>query len=315
MYEQIQHSGVSIRDGSPGRGSGRYALGSGKRPYQRKGGRYIKEDKKEVYERRKHDQMYNKKHFDQTISTSETLSTLSYDPNRTKNVDMFYAAYKNKDKHLYNMMFNEPINREVYDQNGNSLGSARCYKMKINNQLKQDIKVASEDSGAEIFSKMFQNDGDFYKFVTDSNRMRSYFVESKYKFKGYREVRDVLEKMDKKDYVPSEKDVKTLYRMFNYVIPYDGGGSDAKGKKDVERQRAKFFEKAKENGYGALLDTNDSIYGGYKTDASVIVFDVDKVIPKSVYNINMDDKVASTMITLGNRILGIDYDYDFEKGS
>lgn len=31
----LEHTGVSVRDGSPGRGNGRYALGSGNRPFQR----------------------------------------------------------------------------------------------------------------------------------------------------------------------------------------------------------------------------------------------------------------------------------------
>lgn len=35
MYYYIEHTGVSKRDGAPGRGSGRYPLGSGDRPFQR----------------------------------------------------------------------------------------------------------------------------------------------------------------------------------------------------------------------------------------------------------------------------------------
>lgn len=36
--DSLYHEGVSVSDGAPGRGSGRYPLGSGKRPFQRKDG-------------------------------------------------------------------------------------------------------------------------------------------------------------------------------------------------------------------------------------------------------------------------------------
>ena len=148
--------------------------------------------------------------------------------------------------------------KPIYDQDGNEIGTGQ-------------FKVASEDSGAKIFANLYKKDRDFYNFVIDSERMESYFVKDKYKFKGYRESREVLDNLKKPDYKPTEKDVKTLYRMFNYVIPYDGEGNARKGR-DVTTQRAKFFNECKKEGYGAVLDTNDAIYGGFKATAPVIVF-------------------------------------------
>lgn len=271
-------------------------------PYPLGGGDYSPSEN--YYKKKRHpNEKYKKQHFDKTIRTTDTLSTLSYDPNRTKNVDMFYATYKKLDKHQYNALFNKPIPKPIYDKDGNEIGTGQFLKYKINNNVKSDIKVASEDSGAKIFANLYKKDRDFYNFVTDSERMESYFVKDKYKFKGYRESREVLDNLKKPDYKPTEKDVKTLYRMFNYVIPYDGEGNARKGR-DVTTQRAKFFNECKKEGYGAVLDTNDAIYGGFKATAPVIVFDMSQVVPKNVYQTKMSEKVVSSAILAGRKAIG-----------
>ena len=63
-------------------------------PYPLGGGDYSKSEKIEIYKaRKKKNSIYNKKHFDKTISSDDVLTTLSYDKDRTKKGDMFYAAY------------------------------------------------------------------------------------------------------------------------------------------------------------------------------------------------------------------------------
>ena len=277
-------------------------------PYPLGGGDYSVSEKREIYKVRKKNpnSIYNKKHFDEVLSSKNTtLSTLSYDKDRTKNVDMFYATHNKLDKHQYNALFNKPIPKPIYDEDGNEIGTGNFLKYRIDNKLSSDIKVASEDSGAKIFANLYKKDRDFYNFVTDESRMQDYFVKDKYKFKGYRETADVLEKMrSNKDYVPTEKDIFTIYRMFNYVIPYDGAGDARKGN-DVYNQRAKFFNEAKKAGYGAILDTNDAIYGGFKATSPVIVIDMEKIIPKDVYQTKMSDKVVSEMVLAGRKAIGI----------
>lgn len=246
-----------------------------------------------------------KRHLDTVIRRGEdTLSTLSYDKNRTKNVDMFYATYKKLDKHQYNALFNKPIPKDKYDSAGNKIGTGQCLKYRIDNKVKNNIKVASEDSASDAFMKLYKTDRDFYNFVNDDNRMQSFFVQDKYKFKGYREARDVLKKMDDKSYKPTSKDLQTVYRMFNYVIPYDGAGNARDGK-DVANQRAKFFNELSKSGYGAVLDTNDAIYGGFKADAPVIVFDMMQIIPDDIYQTKMSDKAISSAILVGRKVLGV----------
>lgn len=296
IYEELYHYGIlgqkwGVKNGPP------YPLG---------GGDYSKSEIKAIYQKRKQkNSIYNKKHFDEVIEANKTtLRTLSYDKDRTKNADMFYAAYKPLDKHQYNALFNKKIEQTVYDENGDAIGSAQFLKYRIDNVTSKDLKVASEDSGARVFMNLYSKDRDFYNFVTDANRMQDYFVKDKYKFRGYREARDVLSKMKDKNYTPTEKDLQTVYRMFNYVIPYDGQGNARKGN-DMSRQRAKFFRECKKEGYGAVLDTNDAIYGGFKATAPVIVFDMDSVVLKNVERTKTTDKTFSELMLVGRKVLGM----------
>lgn len=293
--EQLAHHGIlnqkwGVRHGPP------YPLG---------GGDYSPSQRRAIRDKRKFgNSIYNKRHFDEVLKADKTtLSTLSYDRDRTKNTDMFYATHNVLDKHQYNALFNRPIPRTVYDENGNPIGTGNFMKYRIDNSLKKDIKVASEDSGAEVFRELFKKDRDFYNFVMDEDRMQSYFVSDKYKFKGYREVRQVLEKMKQGDYTPTADELQIVYRMFNYVIPYDGAGDARKGK-DVTTQRTKFFNACKEAGYGAVLDTNDAIYGGFKAKSPVIVFDMEQVVPKDVYQTKMIDQKFSDLVLVGRKLLG-----------
>lgn len=276
-------------------------------PYPLGGGDYTSAEKRAIYiKRRRGNSIYNKKHFDEVLKSDKTtLSTLSYDKDRTKGTDMFYATHNVLDKHQYNALFNRKIPQTVYDENGDAIGTGMFMKYRIDNSIKHDLKVASEDSGAEVFRQLYKKDRDFYNFVTDDGRMKNYFVSDKYKFKGYRESRDVLQKMkEDSDYVPTADELQKVYRMFNYVIPYDGQGNAREGK-DVLTQRTKFFAACKEAGYGAVLDTNDAIYGGFKAKSPVIVFDMEQVVPKDVYRTKVSDQRISELALVGRKILGI----------
>ena len=275
-------------------------------PYPLGGGDYSQSEKKAIYKERKRgrgNSIYNKKHFDETLKEGTILSTLSYDLNRTKGADMFYATHKKLDQHQYNALFNNPIPKPIYDEHGNSLGTGMFLKWKIKNKTTSDLKIASEDSAAESFRQLYKSNRDFYNFVTDPSRMQSHFVDSKYKFRGYREARKALEEL-RKGKRPTDMDLQKIYRMFNYVIPSDGGGDTSRAK-DVLTQRAKFFKVLKEAGYGAVLDTNDAIYGGFKATSPVIVFDQSKVVLSGAEQTKMRDKRISELVTIGRKALGV----------
>ena len=268
-------------------------------PYPLGGGDYTKLEERKIREKRKRvaNTIYNKKHYDEVLEADKTtLSTVSYDKDRTKDTDMFYAASTKADKDRYNAIFNHKTMQPLYDKDGNNLGTGNCYKFQIRNALKNDIKVASEDSGAKMFTELYNKDRDFYNFVTDPNRMTKYFDSKHSGFKGYKEAFAALDKVKLNENVTSE-DLKTVYRLFNYVIPYDGGESDKRGAHDVTIQRAKLFNLANKNGYGALLDTNDAIYGNMKARLPVIVFDMKSVVPKEVYQTKASDVAESRIIS------------------
>ena len=108
------------------------------------------------------------------------------------------------------------------------------------------------------------------------------------------------------DYVPSYKDMQTIYRLFNYVIPYDGGkGTDARGAKDVLTQRTKFFKECKDAGYGAILDTNDSIYNSLHAASPIIVFDMEQVIPSEVKDTGFTDRAIGIASVAFRKTFGI----------
>lgn len=273
-------------------------------PYPLKGGDYTATERKAITkERRKKNSIYNKKHFDQMIDAKKaTLSTLSYDKDRTKGTDMFFAAYKYFDKHQYNAMFNKKVPQTIYDEAGNAIGTGEFLKFKINNSVKSDMKVASEDSGAEAFRQLYKKDRDFYNFVTDKSRMQSLYPEDKWVFKGYRQAMKTLDTI-RGQKTPSADDLQTAYRLFNYVIPNDGGGN-ARVAKDVKTQRTKFFKALKDKGYGAVLDVNDAIYGAFKAQAPVIVFDMEQIVPKSCYRTDVKHQAISQRVTAAHKILG-----------
>lgn len=271
-------------------------------PYPLKGGDYSEKEIHRVYqERKKKNSIYNKKHFDKVIKEGTVLSTLSYDQNRTKDAEMFYAAYEKFDKHQYNAMFNRPVSEISEDKNGH-ITTKSVLKYRIENKAMKDINVASEDSSADVFSNLYKSNRDFYNFVSDPNRMQSLFVKDKYKFRGYRESRKSLDKLRSGGQM-NKDDVKRIYRMFNYVIPSDGNGN-ARAAKDVANQRAKFFKALSDSGYGALLDTNDAIYGGFKATAPVIVFNTHDVAMVGASRTTTSSKRFSEMVTAGRKILG-----------
>ena len=240
-----------------------------------------------------------KRDVDQILKSGTILNTLSYDENRTKNTDMFFATFRKFDNHQYNALFNKSVSTALSTANDNSNG----LKKRIKNKVLGQVKVASEKSSSNEFKKLFDADSDFRDFVTNKDRMESHFDRTRLKFKGYREALNALEKIRTEE-KPSSKDLETVYRMFNYVIPSDGQGNAEKAS-DMLKQRNKFFKALKESGYGALLDTNDSLYGGFHASAPVIVFDQSRIVLDAVEQTTLKEKRFSALALAGRKILGV----------
>ena len=265
-------------------------------PYPLKGSDYSETEKKYMGKRSaRKNSLRNKRHFDDTLKEGSKVRTLSFAENRTQGTDMFYATWDKHDQDQYMALFNSPV-KDIDS-------GKKTYKFAIDNKVVKDMNVASEDSAVEAFRNLVKNDRDFSNFVMDESRMQSHFVTSKYKFSGYREARDTLEKMREEGHELTDSDLRKVYRMFNYVVPSDAGGN-AREAKDVLSQRTKFFKELKKMGYSAVLDTNDSIYGGFKARSPVIVFDMESIVPDSISQTKYSQVMVSRARFAISKMLG-----------
>jgi hypothetical protein len=121
-------------------------------------------------------------------------------------------------------------------------------------------------------------------------------------FNTYEKTVEAMERMDDPNYKPTEEDMRKVYRAWNYIIPSDGAG-DARMAKDVAKQRAKFFNELSNRGYSAVLDTNDAIYGGFKAEAPVIMFDPTAVAMTDASRVTTQDKVYSDVANFGHQAM------------
>lgn len=267
-------------------------------PYPLKGSDYSVTEKKYMGKKSAlKNSRRNKLHFDDTLKEGTTVATLARTKDRTENTDMFYAAWDKLDRDRYMMAFNSPVKDTESGKN--------VYKFLIENKVAKDMHVASEDSAVEVFKSLVKNDRDFSNFIYDDNRMQSYFVDSRYKFKGYREARDALKGMRKEGHQLTDRDLRKVYRMFNYIIPFDGAGNN-RAAKDVLNQRTKFFKELKKMGFGAVLDSNDALYGGTaaQVKSPIIVFDMGNIIPSKVTQTKYRDVAVSTIKFTVGKLLG-----------
>ena len=267
-------------------------------PYPLKGSDYSETEKKYMGKKSSlKNSRRNKLHFDDTIKEGTTIATLARTKDRTENTDMFYAAWDKLDRDRYMMAFNTPVKDA---QSGKNI-----YKFLIENKAKTDMHVASEDSAVEVFKSLVKNDRDFSNFIRDEDRMQKHFVDSRYKFKGYREAREALNSMRDENHELTDADLRKIYRMFNYVIPSDAGGNSREAR-DVLNQRTKFFKELKKQGYGAVLDSNDALYGGtaMQVRSPIIVFDMASIIPSKVTQTKYSDVAVSTIKFTVGKMLG-----------
>jgi len=209
--------------------------------------------------------LYKKGERKYIINKGAKTQTLSYDKNRLNNTDMYYATLNERDKDFYKVMLNQKVPNDVYDDSGHRIGPKYYNKYNIRTVANKDIRMANEREGIEAFQKLMENSKDFSNFVTDKSRMSSLMDERRSKFPEYKKALVVVDKIQNGKTDLTSNDVALLYRVFNYVIPSQG--------KDVERQRARFFKELKSEGFGAVLDTNDSMYGKFKRESPAIIFD------------------------------------------
>lgn len=270
-----QHWG--IRNGSP------YPLS------RQKGGSVQYRSRKKTYTKSRvfKNSNNNKRHFDKKISKGTELQTLTRDPDRLKDTDMFYASYHKLDKAYYKSVFNKPVK-----ENGK-----KVYKMNATTVAKNDIKVASVDSVNEAFKHLYQTDQEFYKFCTDPHRLSKYLMNTPWRSVALRGDANrgmafiVNNARNGGKTVANKKDLEGMCAMFVTTMANDGtiykGNKATESKNrvvadDVFKQRTKLFNQLKKSGYGAMLDRYNAIDFTDRTRAPVVVFDMSAVVPKDV---------------------------------
>lgn len=217
-----------------------------------------------------------------TISAQKRAQTLSYDKERLSGADMYFASLTNYDKAFYKKYFNQALPNDEKDEYGKPIGPSHYLKWNIVTSANKEINVANEREGIEAFIDLIEKDRDFYNFVLDRKRMASMIDERRASYKGYAEALSVY---DSGSGEISDDQAAKLYRLFNYAIPNDSP--------DAKRQRAKFFRELSDRGYGALLDTNDAIYGKFKMEQPVIIFDMDSIDIDDIYRTSDTEKTIA----------------------
>lgn len=209
---------------------------------------------------------------DEKISKGTTLQTLSYNADRLKDTSYYYATLSRKDNRFYARYFNKKI-KDVDT-------GKRVRKYVIRSSFSKNLNIAGEDTGIRTMSELMRNDKDFYQYIRNPQRMRAVFIKDKYKFKGYREVKSVFNKLDN-DRPISGDEAALIYRLFNYNLPSDND--------DAKSQASKFFDSLQIKGYAGVTDTNDRYYGGFKAKTPVIIFDQSGLIPPSIRRTKLID--------------------------
>ena len=246
-----------------------------------------------------------KKYMDYVIKKGDLIQTLSFDPNRIADPDnkyggYIYSAVTDNDKTQYEALFNRlSLNKDVFKEKSKSLPQKlkefTGAKLKFSLKATKDIKVASEMASSEAMEQMMKVDKGFAEFVTDTiingktDKGVPYIPDYKLKnYSGYAEAVEYAKQARQRlssGKPLTSKQADSVYRLFNLALPMD----DAKAK----MYREKFFKSMKASGYGGILDTNDSLYGQYKSELPVIVFDMDSLVTDSVKQTRLKDIIKA----------------------
>lgn len=219
-----------------------------------------------------------KKLSDFTLEEGRNVQTLARSADRLKTGDMFYGSHTKLDNAFYRTAYSVDF-KNILE------GKSPPPKYLINTHLAKNIRVASEKSSADVFARLYKDNDAVKSFVNDPSKMRDmYLSRAPKKFSGYKEALEALDRVSSSKN-PSDKDLRLVYRLFNYVIP----------NRKASEVRGMFFSSLKDAGYGGVLDTNDALYGGFHSKSPVIIFDMEHVVTDSAKQVRARDIPASAI--------------------
>lgn len=278
---------------------------------------------------------------DVTIRAGRSMDTLSYDVNRMKTAkegkdfasSQFFTNPDKSDLYFYETFFNKSA----------KVGNRNVLKYKSSNIALRDIKVASEKTGEDVFLKMYRNNKGFREYVTNPDLMSSTMPPAQRNMRGYKDALKTLNKVRARDnQTASEKEIRKLYKLYNYHLGAGQGTQGLLGRSttkeaaeayvnskkgngfkyriddlgngqysvvnetltdDINNYKNIFYGDLKNRGYGAVLDVNDAMYGRFKANYPVIVFDNSAWVTRSNMRVRPREKQFATAYTLGRKAM------------
>lgn len=284
-----------------------------------------------------------KRNRDITVKAGSSMKTLSYDVDRMKTAknakdladSMYFTNIDRSDYAFYNTFFNSPTN----------VGNRKVLKFTTDNRALRNIKIASEKSGEDEFLKLYKSNKGFRNYITNKDLMSSTMPTKQRNMKEYKAALKTLDRINSRDgHKASDKEIRELYKLYNYHLGASQGTQGLLGRAttkeaaeayiaskkgngfkysmvdagnglytvvnddltdDIRTYKNVFFNRLKDRGYGGVLDINDAMYGRFKANSPIIVFDNSAWVTKSNRRVRMGEKKFDTYYTLGRKALPV----------
>lgn len=190
---------------------------------------------------------------DEVISKNVDFQKIMLLPKDAKpSGNMKYLAFKRGDKKRYEGTYSQALL-------ANKMLTFSDDKVaKVTTKFERDIKIASPKRARDTFKKLYNNDSEFRKMVTDVSGLVN-------------EDRNSGTRKQAKAFKALEKLVKGKSKNFHGKA-YDGFNTTLVGQGDkFDKIRDKYYAELKKQGIDAIVDRNDKALSGYKTKRPIIM--------------------------------------------
>lgn len=231
-----------------------------------------------------------KKHYDKNVDgmINKGVKLHRVTQNETEDTERaFYASYKLLDRMKYRGMYGTQLGGLVKDD--------LIYDVTLETNSK--IKIASPKHAREALETILRNDpsamNDFKQALDTRETMMMFGLGGNAKQRNaIKAAQDSLDKGIIND---------NVYKAYNFMLSDHGG---------MQHIHDSFFSTLKNNGYGAIVDVNDTLFSGYNAKKPVIVFGgssaVSKTASKSLKSNSIKrDLIGSAALSVGKGVSGI----------
>lgn len=190
---------------------------------------------------------------DEVISKNVDFQKIMLLPKDAKpSGNMKYLAFKRGDKKRYEGTYSQALL-------ANKMLTFSDDKVaKVTTKFERDIKIASPKRARDTFKKLYNNDSEFRKMVTDVSGLVN-------------ENRNSGTRKQAKAFKALEKLVKGKSKNFHGKA-YDGFNTTLVGQGDkFDKIRDKYYSELKKQGIDAIVDRNDKALSGYNTKRPIIM--------------------------------------------